>query len=268
MKKFAFAIVAMAAMMFASCGGNKQQQPADDVDTTKTFEQEQIEASIKMHLDSLAAQMNEKELTGISAIAREGKLNLSADEKKVQPTYLLGASIVNDLTTISEKYAAVAMLSIDKEIAKVYDMNVDDYDASIAKLVADINDPAIKKLNDTEVNKETLAQLSKDMDEEGRINFFWIASSAATVENLYIMSQNVEKFLSSYTDDQVANVTFRLFCIIDAMDRLSVYDPQIVGIAEGMAPLKNINATTVEEFKKELAESKQQIEASRAAFLK
>ena len=52
MKKFTFAIVAMMAMMFASCGNKAQQPAADDVDSTKTFEQEQIEASIKMHLDS------------------------------------------------------------------------------------------------------------------------------------------------------------------------------------------------------------------------
>ncbi|MCQ2220776.1 MAG: hypothetical protein MJZ12_05250 [Prevotella sp.] len=268
MKKFTFAIVAMAAMMFASCGNKAQQPAADDVDTTKTFEQEQIEASIKMHLDSIAAAMNEKDLSGIAAIAKEGKLTLSADEKKVQPVYLLSANIADELTTIGQKYAAIAMLAIDKEVAKVYDMNIEDYDATIAKLASDINDPAIKKLHDAEINKEALAQLSKDMDEEGRINFFWIASSAATVENLYIMSQNVEKFLASYTDEQVSNITFRLFCLLDAMDRLSVYDPQIVGIAEGLEPLKNLNATTVEEFKKELTDSKEMIEASRAAFLK
>lgn len=258
----------MAAMVFASCG-NKTQATAETEDTTKTFEQEQIEASIKLHIDSLSAQMNEKELTGIAAIAKEGKLTLSADEKKVQPTYLLGASITSDLTTIAQKYSALAMLTIDKEIAKAYDINVEDYDASIAKLVSEINDPAIKNLHDGELSKETLANLSKTMDEEGRINFFWIASSAATVENIYIMTQNVEKFLASYTDEQVANITFRVFCIIDAMDALSQYDQQIVGISEGLQPLKNLtNVTTVADFKKALTDSKDKIEASRAAFLK
>lgn len=268
MKKFAFAIVAMAAMMFASCGGNKQQQTTEEVDTTKTFEQEQIEASIKMHLDSMAVALNEKDLDDIATIAKDGKINLSADEKKVQPV-LLAANIHDELTTIAQKYSAIAMLAIDKEVAKVYDMNISDYEATIAKLVSEVNDPAIKKLQDTKVDKESLSQLSKDMDAEGRINFFWIASSAATVENLYIMSQNVDKFLATYTDSQVANITFRLFCILDAMDRLSEYDPQIPGIAEGLNPLKGLtNATTVGEFKKALTESKEQIEASRAAFLK
>lgn len=268
MKKFTFAIVAFAAMLLASCGG-KTQQATEGADTTKTFEQEQIEASIKMHIDSLATAMNEKELTGIAAIARDGKLDLSADEKKVQPIYLLGANIIEDLTTYSQKYAAIAMLAIDKEIAKVYEMNTDDYQASITKLASEINDPAIKALHEGEISKEAFQKLAKDMDEEGRINFFWIATSAGTVENIYIMSQNVEKFLASYTDEQVANITFRLFCIMDAMDRLSVYDPQIVGIAEGLQPLQSItNATTVEDFKKVLTDSKEKIEASRAAFLK
>jgi hypothetical protein len=64
------------------------------------------------------------------------------------------------------------------------------------------------------------------------------------------------------------NITFRIFCIIDAIEQLSVYDPQIVGIAEALNPLKNLNAITLADFKKELAASKEQIEASRAAFLK
>ena len=106
------------------------------------------------------------------------------------------------------------------------------------------------------------------MEAEGRINFYWIMTSAATVETVYVLSQNVEKFCAGYTDDQVANITFRIFCIIDAIEQLSVYDPQIVGIAEALNPLKNLNAITLADFKKELAASKEQIEASRAAFLK
>lgn len=268
MKKFTLAIIAMAAMVFASCG-NKTQATTETEDTTKTFEQEQIEASIKLHIDSIAAQMNEKDITGITTAMKEGKITLSADEKKVQPTYLLGASIIDDLTTIGQKYAAAAMLNCDMEVAKIYDMNIDDYKSAMGKLVSDINDPAIKKLNETEVTNISLSQLCKDMDEEGRINFFWISTSAAMVENLYVGSQNIDKFLEGYTDEQVANITFRLFCILDAMDALSQYDPQIVGIAEGLQPLKDLtDATTVADFKKALADSKEKIEASRAAFLK
>lgn len=55
MKKLSIFAVAFAAMVFAACGGKKANQAAEVTDSVKTFEQEQIEASIKMHVDSLAS---------------------------------------------------------------------------------------------------------------------------------------------------------------------------------------------------------------------
>lgn len=268
MKKFTLAIVAFAAMVFASCGGSKPQQEVTDQDTTKTFEQAQLEAAVKMHLDSLTTQINNKQFAAIEENIKAGKIKLSADEKKVKPTYLLSPTVGDEMTSIGQKYAAMAMLSADKEVAGLYDMEVKGYDEAIAKLVAEINDPAIKKANEATSQAEKNKILYKEMEAEGRINFYWILTSAATVETVYVMSQNIEKFCAGYTDDQVANITFRVFCIIDAIDQLSVYDPQIVGIAEALNPLKELNATTLADFKKELAASKEKIEASRAAFLK
>lgn len=269
MKKFTIAIVAFAAMVFASCGGSKTQQDATDQDTTpKTFEQAQLEASVKMHLDSLSTQINEKQFAAIEENIKAGKIKLTDEEKKVKPTYLLSPSVSSEVTTIGQKYAAMAMLMADKEVAGLYDMEVKGYDEAISKLAADINDPAIKKAEEAATKAEQNQVLYKEMDAEGRINFYWIMTSAATLETLYVMSQNVEKYCVGYTDEQISNITFRLFCIIDAIDQLSVYDAQIQGLAEALAPLKDINATNLADFKKELQESKQKIDASRAAFIK
>ena len=268
MKKFTLAIVAFAAMVLASCGGSKPQQEVADQDTTQTFEQAQLKAAVKMHLDSLSTQINEKQFAAIEENIKAGKIKLSADEKKVKPTYLLSPTVSDNATSIGQKYAIMAMLTADKEVAALYDMEINGYDEAISKLVAEINDPAIKKANEAESKAEKNKILYREMEAEGRINFYWIMTSAATIETVYVLSQNVEKFCAGYTDDQVANITFRIFCIIDAIEQLSVYDPQIVGIAEALTPLKNLNAITLADFKKELAASKEQIEASRAAFLK
>ena len=138
------------------------------------------------------------------------------------------------------------------------------YDGTAKTALAEV----IKKAQEAATKAEQNKILYKEMEAEGRINFYWILTSAATVETVYVLSQNVEKFCAGYTDDQVANITFRIFCIIDAIDQLSVYDPQIQGIAEALSPLKDLQATTLADFKKELASSKEKIEASRAAFLK
>lgn len=268
MKKFTLAIVAFAAMILASCGGKTQQAEAE-VDTTKTFEQAQIEAAIKMHLDSLANDIDTKEFAALNEAIKNGKITLSEEQKMVKPEYLIPASTGNELTTAAQKYAAIAIFDMDKAVAGLYDMDTEAYDAMIAQLTADINDPAIKKADETE---GTIAEkhkvLYEEMDKEGRINFYWVATGAATVENLFIMSQNVDKFLNDYTDEQVSNITFRLICILDALDRLSVYDPQLPGLCEALEPLKAINATTVADLKKQLEETKADLSAARLALLK
>ena len=124
MKKFTLAIVAFAAMVLASCGGSKPQQEVADQDTTKTFEQAQLEASVKMHLDSLSTQINEKQFAAIEENIKAGKIKLSADEKKVKPTYLLSPAVSANATSIAQKYAILAMLTADKEIAALYDMDL------------------------------------------------------------------------------------------------------------------------------------------------
>ena len=57
MKKITFFAVVVAAMAFTACGGNKSAQTAEETDSIKVFEQEQVEAKIKLELDSLAAEV-------------------------------------------------------------------------------------------------------------------------------------------------------------------------------------------------------------------
>lgn len=274
MKKFTLAIAAFAAMLLASCGGQNAQQSTDEAvedsaSAAIAFEQSQIKESIKANIDSIAAAMNGKSFNNVFDNAKNGKIVLTEEEKKVKPEYLFQPDVAKDLATYSQKYAALPVLMLDREVAKLYDIDVTEYDNAIAKLTSEINDPAFKEMTETDGNLIAKHQALYDgMDKEGRINFYWILSAAGVVENLYVMSQNVDKFLADYSDEDVENITFRLVCILDALDRLSVYDPQIPGIAESLSPLKVLNAVTVEEFKSQLATAKADIEASRNSLLK
>lgn len=269
MKKLSLVVVAFAAMVLASCGG-KTQGDATGVDSdsvVKSFDQQQVEAAVKMHLDSIAAEISTKKYTPLYQAMNEGEITLTADEKKVKPDYLMDANVVNDLQTILQKYAAFSFLTTDKAVAKLYEMDIEPYETAIAKLATDINDPALEKLN----GKGTFQQIEKeiyDMEEKaGRINFFWVATCAATVEQLYIASQNADKFLQGYDDEAVANISFRIVLILDAIERLSVYDAEIQGLAEAIQPLKKINATTVDELKKELNEIKEDLAKTRQELI-
>ena len=260
-------ILALAAIVFAACGGNKSANNAAEADTLKSFEQEQIEASIKMHFDSIASEFSKMEQPGFVKETKDG-IALTKEEKQVKPTYLLDAAVADDATTLAEKYRVLSALNVDKRIAALYEMPVEDYDKAITKLAADIDDPSFKAIDDASSVFETSSALYDAMSENGRINYFWQIASAALVEQLYIVSQNKDKFLSTFTDETAANVTFRIILILDATNRLSQYDPEIKPVASAMTPLEHLNATTVDELKAQMEDMKAEIEAARKALVK
>ncbi len=267
MKKLSIIAVALAAIVFASCGGKKSANTAEEADSLKSFEQQQIEASIKMHIDSISAEIAKLKQPAFVQ-EKNGGITLSKEEKQVKPDYLLPASAAEDAATLAEKYRMLSALSVDRKIAELYEMPVEDYDKAIAKLIADINDPSFKDIEQTETIFETTQEIYDNMEKNGRINYFWQLASASLVEDLYIANQNADKFLSVFDDEAASNVTFRIILVLDAINRLSEYDPEIQPIAEALAPLEVLNATTVDEFKKQLAEAKDNITAARSALVK
>jgi hypothetical protein len=267
MKKLTIFAVAFAAIVLAACGGKQSANNAEEADSLKTFEQQQIEASIKMHIDSIAAEVAKLKQPSFVQESNGG-IKLTKEEKQVKPNYLLPASAADDAATLAEKYRILSALSVDKRIALLYEMPVEDYDKAIAKLMADINDPSFKNVQDAGTIFETTQSLYDEMEKNGRINYFWQLASAALVEELFIANQNADKFLSVFDDEAASNVTFRIILVLDAINRLSEYDPEIKPIADAVAPLEVLNATSVEELKKQLGEAKENIAAARAALVK
>jgi hypothetical protein len=147
-------------------------------------------------------------------------------------------------------------------------MPTEDYEKAIAKLAADISDPSFKDLDDNASVSETSQALYDAMEKNGRINYFWQLAAASLVEQLYIANQNSEKFLSVFDDESASNVTFRIVLILDALNRLAEYDPEVKPVAEALAPLDVLNAMTLDEMKAQLAQAKDKIEAARAALIK
>ena len=268
MKKLSIIAIAFATIAFAACG-NKTAQSAQTTDSVpeKSFEQQQIEASIKMHLDSISAEVGKLQQPAFLQEGTDGAVNLTKEEKQVKPDYLLSPSAAENATTLAEKYRILSALGIDKRIANLYEVPIDDYNKAIAKLLAEINDPSFKAIEDGSTVFETTSTLYEEMEKNGRINYFWQLAAASLVEELYIANQNSEKFLASFTDDAAANITFRVILVLDAIDRLKEYDPEIQPVAEALAPLDVLNATTVGELKAQLTEANDKINAARAALI-
>lgn len=268
MKKLSIFAVAFTAIALASCGGQKSANNAqEEAEAPKSFEQEQIEASIKMHFDSIAVEFSKLQQPSFVQ-ENNGGLALTKEEKQVKPDYLIEASAAENATTLAEKYRILSVLNVDKKIASLYEMPTEDYDKAIAKLAADIDDPSFKVVEDNNTLFETSSALYDEMEKNGRINFFWQIAAAALVEELYVANQNADKFLSTFNDEAAANITFRIILILDAVNRLSEYDADIQPVAEAIAPLEVLNATSVDELKSQLAEAKDKVNAAREALVK
>ena len=266
MKKLSVLAIAFVAIAFAACGGKKTEAAAE-ADTLKSFEQQQIEASIKMHFDSIASEM--ARLPQLPFVQEgNGGLTLSKEEKQVKPDFLIDPATATEAATLAEKYRMLSALSVDKKIASLYEMPVEEYDKAIAKLTADINDPSFKAIQDGGTLYETSTELYDAMEKNGRINYFWQLGSAALIEQLFITTQNSDKFLSVFNDEAAANISFRIVLILDAVNRLSQYDPEIKPVADALAPLDVLNATTVTELKSQIASAKDNIIAARKAIIK
>ena len=270
MKKLSILAATFAAIVFASCG-NKTAQNAESADcVVKSFEQEQIEASIKMHVDSLASEIGKLKMVPFLQSDGNGGIQLTKEEKQVKPDYLLDPASAEEATVLSEKYRLLSALDVDKRVAKLYEMPVEDYDKAITKLAADINDPSFKVLDNenTASVSETTQTLYDQMEKNGRLNYFWQLAAASLVEQLYLANQNSDKYLSTFTDEAAANTTFRVVLILDALKRLAQFDPEIQPVAEAVDPLSVLNATTVAELKSQIAEAKDNINAAREALVK
>lgn len=264
MKKLTLFAATVAAIALASCGGNKSAQTTEP-SAEKTFEQEQIEASIKLNFDSLAAEISR--LKQLPVVSKDGAITLTDEEKQVKPDYLLEPTAAENAVTLSEKYRTLTALEVDRQIAELYEMPTDSYDQAIAKLAADINDPSFQVVDGAGHFYETSQALYDAMSENGRINYFWQIVSMGMVEQLFAVSQNTEKFVAAFDDDAAANVSMRIILIQDAINRLTQYDPELEPVAEAIDPLKVIDAITVDDFKAQLIDAKEQITAARQALV-
>lgn len=266
-KLFVYSVATL--MLFASCGNNKKAETAA-AEAQKSFEQEQIEAGIKVQVDSLAASFARMQQMPFMVSLKNGELLLTEEEKLAKPQYLVDPIAVEELITLSQKYRAVAILTVDKTIAKAYDINTDSYDAAITTLLADIDDPAFDvftKENDMPFT-EACRTFYDQEDKNGRINYFWETVTSLVAEELFTIAQHQnESFLKCLDDKAVSDLTLRIVLLQDGLERLSDYAPELAELCETIRPLEKLNAITVDEFKEQLASMSEEITGIRNSLL-
>lgn len=273
MKKATVILLAIAMLAIPSCkNANNKKAENEAAEAAAVSEKEQlVTEELKVNLQNLVESTKQmKSLPFIYSV--NGTLKLSDKEKMVKPDYLIDPAATNDLVTLSQKYRAVAMLSIDKVIAKLYDMPTDDMEAALARISVDVNDEALKDFSEkVQANKGAGDAISEFCDKEieaGRANFFWESTAAGLVEQVYVLTMNMDKFLPMFDDQAAADVTYNFVCVHDGIMKMIEFYPEMESLNAALLPLYVINAINVEQLKAQLIELKGEIEVVRALLLK
>lgn len=266
MKRLPVIILALALVALPSCK-NQNKKKANEEQKKEISQKEQfVTEELKYNLEQLMEST--KQMKALPFINnKEGKVVLSEKEKMVKPEYLLSTDNLGEYVTLTQKYRAVAMLSIDKSIAQLYEMPVTEYEAALTKLTVDVNDPALKEFSDklaaSEDAGEVISEFCDKEYEAGRANLFWEAVAAGLIEQVYICTKNIDKFLAAFDDKAASDVTYNFVCVHENIMQLKEFYPEMEALDKVLAPLYVINAITVDQLKEQLIELKGEIEVSR-----
>jgi len=271
MKKISLVVLVAAAILAPSCKNQKAVNTAGE--RTPSQSEEYAIKEFKLNLENLLTSAKEMRPAPFATASEDGRISLTEKEKMVKPEFLIDPSLESKAVTLQQKYRLIAMLEVDKVIAGLYDMPVEDIDAALSKLIAAIDDPAMEEFvkgYPEETEDEESTQIADFFDAEydqGRANFFWEAVAAMLVEQVYIMTRNVDKFLPMFDDRSASEVTYNFVCLHESIVQLIKYYPEMKELNEVLKPLYVINAINVEQLRDQLLELKGSIETVRAILL-
>ena len=262
MKKLAIALAICLAV--TSCFNRQKSKNTEPV---KTEAEQMAEAVVKLQLDSIAAEIGKLKPVGLIECVRNGEIILTDSEKAVKPDYLADPAYAKDLQTLAQKYRAVAILGVDAEIAKLYEMPTAGYDAALTKLYADINDSAIKEFNESPNLQVAIEKSYETSKANGREYFFWEAATAALIEQAYIASRNIDKFIVAFDDESASSFSYNVILLTEAINKLASLNAEYVKLNESLKPLYKINAINLEQFREQLESVKDEIVPARQALM-
>lgn len=270
MKKLAIILLAVAVVVLPSCKNQKKAVAEEPVTKEMSQKEQYITGELKLNAEALVESINKLQPAGFVTKVNNGEYALTDKEKMVKPEYLFKPDKVDNFVTLSQKYRVSGVLLVDRAIAEYYEMPVSDYDAAISKLAAEINDSAlngyIKSLK--EGGKVTAFGSIYDAEvEANRVNYFWECAVGMLIEQIYICTQNIEKFMPMFDDQSASDVTYNFILVHENLRQLVEYYPELKPLNEVLEPLYVINAISVDQLRSQLTELKGEISVARAFML-
>jgi len=272
MKKLTVILLAFAILVLPSCKctSNNTSKSAEGQNSEINEKERMVTEELKVNLQSLVESTKQMKPAIIFKNVN-GSLQLSDKEKMVKPDYFVDPASVNALVTLSQKYRAAAMLTVDKAVAKLYDMPVDEIEAAQAKIAVDVNDAALKEFSEDiysgKDHGEVISKFCEAEFDSERSNLCWEAVAAGLVEQIFILTRNMDKFLPMFDDQAAADVTYNFVCVHDGITKMMEFYPEMESLNSALLPLYVINAVSVDQLRDQLLELKGEIEVVRAFLL-
>lgn len=204
---------------------------------------------------------------------KDGRITLTAKEKLVKPGYLLDTKATKDLVTFSQKYRAISMLAVDKVIADLYEIPGNAYNNAILNLLADLGDEAISTFASTpwidlETSKDAMKNLAEDEYNAGRQGYFWEGVAALLIEQVYVITRDVDKFMPMFDDASASEMTYNFVCLHEGIKSVVSLNPEMESLNKSLDILYKINAISVVQLRDQLNEIKDDIVPVRENLLK
>lgn len=270
-KLFIFVTLISCVLCLSSCG-NRQNKNTDS--TTKSeqtsLKEQYLQEDFKIKMDSLASEVACLGALPILTKSRNGEFKLTEKEQMVKPDYLLSPERANEAVTLSQKYRILVMYVIDMNVAGVYNMPVESYSNVVNKLVVDINDPILSEIKKSESKRpygEYIDEIYKQEVVNGTANYLWEMLAAGMIETLYVMSQNIDLFMTCFTDETASELSYRMVLVLSALDELVPYCAGLEKVQAALIPLKIINAIDMKQLRQQIFDAKEIIGASRSQML-
>ena len=258
MRKIAIALLFASALIVGACGNTASKKKDAGTKSDISMQEQYLTQDLIIKIDSLIAGFQQLGVMPNMKAIDEGTLVLTDREKRVKPTYLMPLDRVNELITLNQKSRALAVYAVDREIAQLYGIPLEEYDKVITQLMIDTDNVApmegaeIKvEVNALDVDSWIVTMGEEQLGKE-QMHLFFETVAAGIMESLYITSLDIPRYITYFNDQTASDVSYRLLLVVEGIESLLPYHPELETIRGILEPLNVINAINVKQLEEQL----------------
>lgn len=258
MRKIAIALLFASALIVGACGNTASKKKDAGTKSDVSLQEQYLTQDLIIKIDSLIAGFQQLGVMPHMKAIDEGILVLTDREKRVKPTYLMPLARVNELITLNQKCRALAVYAVDREIAQLYEMPLEEYDKVIAQLMVDTDNVSLMEgaeikveVNALDVNSWIVTMGEEQLGKE-QMHLFFETIAAGIMESLYITSLDIPRYITYFNDQTASEVSYRFLLVVEGIKSLMPYHPELESIRGILEPLNVINAINVKQLEEQL----------------